>query len=77
MLEVFRGSYIETMNVKNLLENSNIVVFTANEYLSSINPWTVAAGGNAAAILKVSNDDYDIAKKVIDDFYSGVYSLKT
>ena len=77
MVEVFRGSYIEAMNVKNLIENNNIVVFTVNEYLSSIDPWVVTAGGNAPAILKVNDDDYQTAKKVIDDFNSGVYTLET
>jgi hypothetical protein len=38
MVEVFRGSYIEAMNVKNLIENNNIVVFVTNEYLYSVDP---------------------------------------
>lgn len=77
MVEVFRGSYIEAMNIRNLIKSNNIVVFTVNEYLSSIDPWVVAAGGNAPAILKVSDEDYEIAKKVIDDFNSGAYTLET
>ena len=75
MLEIFRGSYIEAMTVKNLLENSNIVVFTANEYMASIDPWSVAAGGYLPAILKVNKEDYDNAKKVVDDFNNGEYIL--
>jgi len=75
MVEVFRGSYIEAMNMKNLLENSNIVVFTANEYMSIIDPWSVAAGGYVPAILKVNKEDYDNAKKVVDDFNNGEYIL--
>jgi hypothetical protein len=75
MIEVFRGSFLEAMNVKNLLENNNIIVFTANEYMSSIDPWSVAAGGYVPAILKVNKEDYDNAKKVVDDFYKGEYIL--
>lgn len=75
MVEVFRGSYIEALNVKNLLENRKIVVFTANEYMSIIDPWSVTAGGYVSAILKVNKEDYDNAKKVVDDFNIGEYIL--
>lgn len=63
MIEIFRGSYIETMNIKNLLESSDILVFTANEYMSSIQPWSVSVGGNDAAILKTQEKDLGEAKK--------------
>jgi Putative prokaryotic signal transducing protein len=77
MVEVYRGSYLEAMNIKNLLENNNIIVFTANEQMSSLEPWTVSSGGYGSAILRVNQEEYDTAKKVVDDFNNGEYALKT
>ncbi|MBS7254031.1 putative signal transducing protein [Flavobacterium branchiicola] len=76
MIEIFRGSYIEVMGVKNLLENNNISVFIVNEYMSSIQPWSVSPGGNASAILKVRDEDLDEAIKIIDDFNKGEYNFE-
>ncbi|MCD0470272.1 DUF2007 domain-containing protein [Flavobacterium sp. JAS] len=75
MIEIFRGSYIEAMNIKNLLENNDIPVFTANEYMSSIQPWSVSAGGNGSAILKVQEKDLENGKKIIDEYNKGEYVL--
>lgn len=68
MIEIFRGSYIEAMNIKNLLESNDIPVFTANEYMSNIQPWSVSAGGNDSAILKVQEKDLEDSKKIIDEY---------
>jgi hypothetical protein len=73
---IFSGSYIEAMNIKNLFENNAISVFTANEYMFSIQPWSVSAGGSASAILKVHEKELDNAKKIIDDYNKGEYNLE-
>lgn len=75
MVEIFRGSYIESMNIKNLLENNGILVFTANEYMSNIQPWSVSAGGNGSAILKVGEEDVAASNKIIDSYNNGEYNL--
>lgn len=67
MIEVFRGSYIEAMGGKNILENSEISVYVANEHMSIIQP-SVSAGGNAPAILKVQEKDLDHAMEILDYF---------
>lgn len=76
MIEIFRGSYIEAMNIKNLLENNNIPVFTANEYMSNIQPWSVSAGGNGSAILKIQEKDLEEGKKIIENYNNGEYNLE-
>ena len=76
MVEIFRGSYIEVMNIKNLLENNAIFVSTANEYMSSIQPWSVSAGGNAPAILNIREEDLENASKIIQDYNNGEYNLE-
>lgn len=75
MIEIFRGSYIETMNIKNLLENNGISVFIANEYMANIQPWSVSAGGNDPAILKVLEKDMADSKIIIDSYNKGEYNL--
>ncbi|MGE8341056.1 MAG: DUF2007 domain-containing protein [Flavobacterium sp.] len=75
MVEIFRGSYIESMNIKNLLENNGISVFIANEYMSNIQPWSVSAGGNDPAILKVLEKDMADSKVIIDSYNKGEYNL--
>lgn len=75
MVEIFRGSYIETMNIKNLLENNGISAFVSNEHMSSIKPWSVSAGGNSPAILKILEKDIADSKKIIDSYNKGEYNL--
>ncbi|UWY28885.1 DUF2007 domain-containing protein [Flavobacterium sp. TR2] len=75
MIEIFKGSYMEAMNIKNLLENNGISVFTANEYMSNIQPWSVSAGGNGAAILKVLEENLAKSKKIIDACNEGEYDF--
>ncbi|WP_293872310.1 DUF2007 domain-containing protein [Flavobacterium sp.] len=38
MIEIYRGSPIQTMNICNLLEHSGIKVFVVNELMASIEP---------------------------------------
>lgn len=75
MIEILRGSYIEIMSIKNLLENNNILVFIGNEYMSTIQPWLVSPGGSAPAVLNVKEEDYENAKEIIKDYNDGKYSL--
>jgi len=75
MVEIFRGSYIEAMNIKNLVENNGISAFIANECMSNIQPWSVSAGGNAPAILKVLEKDMAYSKVIIDRYNKGEYNL--
>lgn len=76
MIVIFRGNEIEVMNVKNLLDNFGIESFIQNQYMSVLEPWVITAGGYNAASLQINNNDYDKAKKVLDDFNNGNLKLK-
>jgi hypothetical protein len=76
MIEIFSGTFTEVINVKNLLENEKIAVFTANEYMSNIQPWTVSSGGLNTVILKVNSEDFDSAKKIIENYKNGNFNLE-
>ncbi len=71
MTNIFSGELVEAMNVRNLLENLNIEVFTVNQYMSSIEPWIVSPGGFKPVLLKVNDGDFEKAKKVVEDYENG------
>lgn len=68
MIDLFSGTYFEAMNMKGLLESNNIKVFTLNENMSNIEPWIVTAGGFNPVILKVSEEDLERAKEIVEDY---------
>ena len=71
MIVAFSGSYFEAMNVRNLLEEKEISVFIQNEYMSSIEPWTVTSGGLNPVKLQVDEEDFEEAKTIIEDYLNG------
>ena len=75
MVIIFNGDYIETMNIKNLLDSSGIESFIENEFMSTIKPFLVTAGGFNPVSLTVNNDDFEKAKKIIDDYNQGALKV--
>jgi hypothetical protein len=71
MTNLFRGTYFEAMNMRNLLENKDIQVFTENENMANLEPWAVSSGGHNVVILKVNDEDFDVSRKLIEDFENG------
>ena len=71
MKNIFSGTFSETMNIRNLLENINIQVFTENENMANIEPWAISSGGFNPVILKINDKDFEKAKKIIEDYESG------
>lgn len=76
MKEVFSGTYLEAMNVRNLLENDGIKVFAQNEFLSNIDPWGVAAGGLNPLKLQVNEDDFEQAESIIKNYLDGYINIE-
>ena len=75
MIEIYRGSPIQSMNICNLLENSGIKVFVLNELLANIEPWLISSGGSAPMILNVNENDVEKAVSLITEFDNGSLSL--
>lgn len=76
MINIFRGNFIDAMNIRNLLESNNIEVFVQNEYMSSIQPWTVTSGGFNPVTLIIKEEELERAGKIIADFQNGNLSLE-
>lgn len=72
MIDLFRGTYFEAMNIKALLESNTIEVFTINENMSNTQPWVVTAGGFNPVLLKVNEEDLERAKQIIEDYQSRI-----
>ena len=77
MIVVFSGAYFEAMNVRNLLEEKGISVFTQNEYMSNIEPWVVASGGLNPVKLQVDESDFEQAESIIKNYLDGNNILET
>lgn len=71
MIKIFSGSYAETMNVKNLLENIPIDVFVLNQNMGTIEPWVVTSGGLNAVTLTINEEDFEKAATLIEAYKSG------
>ena len=68
MVDLFRESYFEVMNMKNLLETYTIDVFVLNENMSIIEPWVVTAGGFNPVTLRVNEEDFEKAKAIVEEY---------
>jgi hypothetical protein len=75
MKDVFRGTYSEVINIKNLIENIEIKAFIANELMANIEPWAVTSAGLNPVVLKVADEDFEKAIEIIKEYLSGNLSL--
>lgn len=75
MENIFIGEYFEAKNIQNLLEIENIKVFVANQYMSGIEPWVVSPGGFNPIILKVNNEDFEQANKLVEEYRNGKFNI--
>jgi hypothetical protein len=67
-VEVFSGSFMQAEMVKSLLEDSQIEVFLIDEINGTLVPWIVSPGGVNPVKVIVSNDDYVLAKAIVDKY---------
>ncbi|KOP37199.1 MULTISPECIES: hypothetical protein [unclassified Flavobacterium] len=74
-ISVHKGSREQAIILKALLESFSIMVFEDSSLMSVFNPWGVLIGDVNSVKLKVKEEDYIKAKKIIDDFNAGFYSM--
>jgi hypothetical protein len=67
-VEVFAGSIWEAELVKSLLENAEIESFLKDENIGTLAPWYTAGGGAGSVKVIVSNQDYDTARNIVEEF---------
>ncbi|MCD9573781.1 hypothetical protein [Flavobacterium soyae] len=74
-MSIHQGSREQAIILKALLESFSIMVFEDSSLMSVFNPWGVLIGDVNSVKLKVKEEDYTKAKKIIDDFNAGLYSM--
>lgn len=72
---VHSGSKDEAVILKTLLESFSIQVYEDSSLMSVFNPWGIMIGDLNSVKLKVTEDDYEKAKIIIDNYNSGLYGL--
>lgn len=75
MKNIFSGTYVETLNIKNLLENNKIDVVVLNETMSIIEP-VITSGGFNSAILQVRDEDFENATTLLGEYEKGNLNLE-
>ncbi|RRJ90802.1 putative signal transducing protein [Flavobacterium macacae] len=74
MKNIFVGTYLEALNIKNLLANYKIDAFLLNETLSNIEP-VITAGGLNTAILQVREEIFERAARLLQEYEQGNLGL--
>lgn len=74
-MSIHQGSREQAIILKALLESFSIMVFEDSSLMFVFNPWGVLIGDVNSVKLKVKEEDYTKAKKIIDDFNAGLYSM--
>ena len=67
-VEIFSGTIWEAELLKSLLENEEIEAFLKDEITGTLAPWYTAAGGMGSVKVIVSNQDFDKAKTIVEEF---------
>ena len=70
LVEVFAGEHWQATMIQNILEDNQIQAFLDNELMGTIAPWRVAAGGFNPVKVIVSNVNYALALKLIEEYNS-------
>ncbi|HAF30660.1 MAG TPA: hypothetical protein DCG75_16585 [Bacteroidales bacterium] len=68
LLEIFAGSSIEAEIVSSLLKNAEIENFLKDEYMGTLAPWQVSAGGSGAVKIIIQSKDYETAKLIVEEY---------
>jgi len=72
---IFSGSSIESMGIMNLLESNGIPVYEDNALMATIEPFAISPGGFGSSVIKVAEEDYEKALKVLDDYNNGINEI--
>mgnify|MGYP003612304885 CR=1 FL=1 len=74
MKNIFVGTYLEALNIKNLLANNKIDSFLLNETMSNIEP-VITSGGFNSAIIQIRDEDFESASKLLQEYEKGNLNL--
>ncbi|MFZ4413277.1 MAG: putative signal transducing protein [Bacteroidales bacterium] len=67
-IEIYSGSPWQVGMVKTLLEDAGIMVYMQDVIMGTLNPWWTAGGGAGAIRLFISDNDYDTAIGIVEEY---------
>lgn len=67
-VDVFSGSLLEAEMVKSLLLNCEIAAYLKDENIGTLAPWYTGPGGYGSVKVVVSNQDFDKARIIVEDY---------
>ena len=68
LVEVFSGELWQATMIQNILEDNQIQAFIENGLMGTIEPWVVSAGGFNPFKVIVSNLNYELSLKLIEEY---------
>lgn len=74
-IAIHSGSKNEALILKALLESFSIQVYEDVSLMSVFNPWGISIGDLNSVKLRVNEDDYIKAKRIINDYNTDEYHL--
>jgi len=67
-MEIFAGNILEAGMVQGLLESAGLNSYLKDEFMGTLNPWYVAAGGMGSVKVIVSPGDYNKAREIVGEY---------
>ncbi|MGV8879973.1 MAG: putative signal transducing protein [Sphingobacteriaceae bacterium] len=68
LVEVFAGELWQATMIQHVLEDNGVDVHLENALMGTIEPQMISAGGLNPIKIIVSDANYDLARKLIDEF---------
>lgn len=68
LVEVFAGEHWQATMIQNILIDNQIQAFLENGLMGNIEPWVVSSGGFNPVKVVISNQDYELSVKLIEEF---------
>jgi hypothetical protein len=68
VVEIFSGELWQATMIKNILEDNDIPAYLNNEYLGSVAPYLIDAGGMPHVTVVVNSDQQEAALKLVEEF---------
>ncbi|MCW3805905.1 DUF2007 domain-containing protein [Plebeiibacterium marinum] len=72
LVEIYSGPSVEAGIVKSYLSDSGIEAYLKDEYMGTIAPWNVSAGGANPVKIFVPDSEMEQAKKLVDEYFNHI-----
>ena len=71
IIVIFKGNPVDSEIIKEILNDNGIMANLKNQFMGTIAPWHVSAGGIDPVEVEILAKDKEKALKLIDEFNNG------